>query len=78
MACEAPGPLVAVSAVIANMPVPVDVSATCRPDSGMPMLVIDATDDPLIPWSTVKGKANRDVSTAALSWAFFRQFPPMR
>jgi polyhydroxybutyrate depolymerase len=49
MACTSPRTFAAVSAVIANMPV--DVAATCRPDSGVPMLVINATDDPLIPWN---------------------------
>jgi polyhydroxybutyrate depolymerase len=47
-ACESPRTFAAVGAVIASMPV--GVAATCNPGKGVPMIVINATNDPLIPW----------------------------
>jgi polyhydroxybutyrate depolymerase len=47
-ACSSDGTFAAVGAVLASMPV--DVAATCKPAGGVPMMVINATDDPLIPW----------------------------
>lgn len=49
MACEAPGAFAAIGAVIANMPV--GVAATCDPGKPVPLIVINATDDPIIPWN---------------------------
>ena len=48
-ACEAAETFAAVGVVIANMPV--DVARTCKPHRGMPIIVINATDDPLMPWN---------------------------
>jgi polyhydroxybutyrate depolymerase len=66
MACEAAGPFAAVSAVIANMPV--DVAATCRPAKPVPMLVINATNDPVMPWDGGalgrRGRQGAVISTA--------------
>lgn len=47
VACEAPGLFSAYAAVIANMPV--RVAETCQ-GGGAPMLIINSTQDPIVPW----------------------------
>jgi polyhydroxybutyrate depolymerase len=48
MACEAPGLFAAYAAIIAN--VPVNVAENCRKDGYAPMLIINSTEDPIVPW----------------------------
>ncbi len=48
IACEAPGVFAAYAAVIANMPE--RVAESCRRKGSAPMLIINATHDPVIPW----------------------------
>ncbi|NJM34665.1 MAG: prolyl oligopeptidase family serine peptidase [Rhodomicrobium sp.] len=55
VACEAPGVFAAYAAVIATMPV--HVSENCAEGKGAPMLIINSTDDPFIPWEG--GQAGR-------------------
>jgi polyhydroxybutyrate depolymerase len=47
-ACEAPGLFAAYAAVIANLPA--RVAERCAGRGSAPMLVINSTDDPVIPW----------------------------
>lgn len=49
VACEAPGVFAAYAAVIANMPERVAEDCPAR-GGGAPMLIINATDDPVVPW----------------------------
>ncbi len=48
VACEAPGIFAAYAAVIASMPV--NVADKCPRIGTAPILIINATDDPLVPW----------------------------
>ena len=48
MACEAPGAYAAYAAIIANMPA--GLARSCRPGRGVPMLIMNSTKDPMIPW----------------------------
>jgi polyhydroxybutyrate depolymerase len=48
VACEMPGVFAAYAAIIANMPA--DVAEDCRRGDGAPMLIINSTDDPVVPW----------------------------
>lgn len=48
MACEAPAIFTAYAAIIANMPI--RLAKSCRPGRGVPMLIMNATKDPLVPW----------------------------
>ena len=46
IACERPQMFAAVAAVVANLP----VAVSCRPPRPIPMLVMNGTEDPLMPW----------------------------
>ncbi|MGD8632915.1 MAG: PHB depolymerase family esterase [Anaerolineales bacterium] len=46
LACEAPGTFRAAAAVIASLPAALD----CEPSSSISIMVMNGTDDPLIPW----------------------------
>lgn len=48
MACEAPGLFAAYAAIIAN--VPRILAENCRNSGHAPMLIINSTDDPVVPW----------------------------
>ena len=48
MACDAPEVFAGFAAVIANMSV--SLAERCRPGRGVPMLIMNSTKDPLIPW----------------------------
>lgn len=48
VACEAPGIFAAFAAVLANIPEP--VADHCPEKGSAPFLIINATDDPIIPW----------------------------
>jgi polyhydroxybutyrate depolymerase len=48
MACEAAGEIVGIAAVTATMPA--EIGTRCRPARPVPMLVINGTDDPLVPY----------------------------
>jgi polyhydroxybutyrate depolymerase len=48
MACEAAGQIAGIAAVAATMPV--ETGARCRPARPVPVLVINGTDDPLVPY----------------------------
>jgi polyhydroxybutyrate depolymerase len=48
VACQAPGIFAAYAAVIANMPK--KLADDCRPGGGTPLIVINSTDDPVVPW----------------------------
>jgi polyhydroxybutyrate depolymerase len=73
IACEAPGIFAAYAAVIANLPS--GLSEDCRLRSGAPFLIINSTDDPVIPWEG--GDINRwsrdEVLSTADTVAFWRQ-----
>ncbi len=49
LACEASGRFAAYAAVIANLPA--DLAPQCAPTAPVPMLLINATDDAVMPWS---------------------------
>jgi polyhydroxybutyrate depolymerase len=48
MACDAPQLFDGIAPIIANLPS--DIADTCRPRRPTPMLIINGTDDPLVPW----------------------------
>jgi polyhydroxybutyrate depolymerase len=48
MACEAAGEIVGIAAVTATMPA--EIGTRCRPARPVPVLVINGTDDPLVPY----------------------------
>lgn len=48
VACQAPGIFAAYAAVIANMPK--ELVDKCRPGGGTPLIVINSTDDPIVPY----------------------------
>lgn len=48
LACEAPGVFAAYAAIIAN--VPINVAEGCRKSGHAPMLIINSTQDPIVPW----------------------------
>lgn len=48
MACEAAGQIVGIAAVTATMPA--EIGTRCRPARPVPVLVINGTDDPLVPY----------------------------
>ncbi len=52
MACERPQKYAAMAAVIATITEP--VSRHCARPQPMPMLILDATDDTLVPWAGIK------------------------
>jgi polyhydroxybutyrate depolymerase len=47
MACESSGRIAGAAAVIANLPADLD----CQPSAPVPILLMNGTDDPLMPWS---------------------------
>ncbi len=47
LACERPSRFAAVAAVIGNLP----ASLSCAPDTPVPMLIMNGTADPLMPWA---------------------------
>jgi polyhydroxybutyrate depolymerase len=49
LACEASGRFAAYAAVIANLPA--DLEPRCAPSTPVPMLLISATDDAVMPWA---------------------------
>lgn len=49
VACQAPGIYAAYAAVIANMPK--KLADHCRPGVGTPFIVINSTEDPVVPWA---------------------------
>lgn len=55
MACEASEKITAIAAVIANMPV--DIVENCKPKSNISFLLMNGTEDPLIPWQGGEIKA---------------------
>jgi polyhydroxybutyrate depolymerase len=65
MACEAPGVFAAFAAIIANMSV--GLAKSCQPGRGVPMLIMNSTKDPMIPWGGgpmgFAGRYGRVVST---------------
>jgi polyhydroxybutyrate depolymerase len=65
MACEAPKTFTAYAAIIANMPA--NLIDKCRPQTGVPMLIMNSTKDPFIPWQGGRlgfaGRLGRVVST---------------
>lgn len=48
MGCEAGSKLAAIAPVIANMPA--NIVSTCRPGSPIPLLLMNGTQDPMVPW----------------------------
>lgn len=48
MACEAAGEISAAAAVVGSLPE--DLAPACRPSRPIPILMINGTDDPLVPW----------------------------
>jgi polyhydroxybutyrate depolymerase len=54
LACDAAGVFAAAAAVAANMSV--ELAPRCQPERIVPMLIMDGTDDPIMPW---KGGAVR-------------------
>jgi polyhydroxybutyrate depolymerase len=74
VACEAPGTFTAYAAIAANMPV--GLAERCRPGKGVPMLIMNSTRDPLIPWKGgplgFAGRHGRLISTEE-SVAFWKR-----
>lgn len=48
LGCEIGSKLAAIAPVIANMPA--NIVGTCKPDSPLPVLLMNGTTDPLVPW----------------------------
>lgn len=48
LGCKISSSLAAIAPVIAN--IPVNIVAMCKPDSPLPVLVMNGTKDPLVPW----------------------------
>ena len=48
LGCEITSTLAAITPVIANMPV--NIANDCKPDSPLPVLIMNGTKDPLVPW----------------------------
>jgi polyhydroxybutyrate depolymerase len=48
LGCEISGKLAAIAPVIAN--IPENIIGTCTPDAPLPVLLMNGTDDPLVPW----------------------------
>lgn len=63
IACERPQFFAAVAAVVANLP----VGLSCGPSRPVPMLVINGTDDPLMPWEGGKVRFGTQHLGAVLS-----------
>jgi len=65
LACEVPGAFAGYASIIANMPVP--VFDRCAPDRPAPMMVINGTDDRLVPYDGggigIRGRRGAVVST---------------
>jgi len=65
LACQVPGAFAGFASILANMPV--RVIDRCAPDRPVPMMVINATDDRLMPYDGggvgFRGRAGRVVST---------------
>ncbi len=74
MACDAPKTFTAYAAIIANMPV--NLTRSCHPQKGVPMLIMNSTKDPLIPWRGGRlgfaGRLGQVVSTEE-SMAFWQR-----
>ena len=74
VACEKPQAFAAYAAIIANMPA--NLVQKCRPRRGVPMLIMNSTKDPLIPWEGgqlgLGGRHGRVVSTEE-SLAFWQR-----
>ncbi|HZV20932.1 MAG TPA: PHB depolymerase family esterase [Hyphomicrobiales bacterium] len=49
MGCEAADLFAAIAPIIANMPA--DIAQSCKPSRPVPILLINATADPLVPWN---------------------------
>ena len=67
LGCEISDKLAAIAPVIAN--IPNNIIATCKPASPLPVLLMNGTDDPLVPWdggsvSLFKKTMGEVVSTA--------------
>jgi polyhydroxybutyrate depolymerase len=48
LGCEISDKLAAIAPVIAN--IPMNILGNCKPDSPLPVLLMNGTDDPLVPW----------------------------
>ena len=74
MACEAPEVFAAFAAIIANMSV--GLAQRCQPGKGVPMLIMNSTKDPMIPWQGgplgFAGRYGRVISTEE-SMEFWRR-----
>lgn len=74
VACEAPGVFAAYAAIVANMPV--RLLRNCEPGQGVPMLIMNATGDRIIPYHGgalgFAGRHGRVASTEA-SLDFWRR-----
>jgi polyhydroxybutyrate depolymerase len=67
LACDAPEQFAGFAPVIANLPE--DIAGSCQPRQARPMLIINGTEDPLVPWHGggvgFRGERGRVLSTAA-------------
>jgi polyhydroxybutyrate depolymerase len=48
LGCEISAKLTAIAPVIAN--IPKNIAGNCKPDKSLPILIMNGTDDPLVPW----------------------------
>ena len=75
LGCEISGKLAAIAPVIANMPE--NNIGTCRPDAPLPVLLMNGTADPLMPWGGGSvgflGKTMGRVASTADTVSFWRQ-----
>jgi polyhydroxybutyrate depolymerase len=75
LGCEISVKLAAIAPVIAN--IPVNIIATCKPDAPLPVLLMNGTEDPLVPWGGgsvgIFGKAMGEVVSTADTVSFWTQ-----
>lgn len=76
MGCEASERLAAIAPVIANLPK--RLAPTCAPQAPLPMLLMNGTDDPLVPWNggfvTLFRKTAGEVISTSETIALWRRF----
>ena len=70
MACDAADAVMAVGSVIANMPQ--DLARHCRPSRPIPVMMISATEDPIMPWNG--GEIASSPSWAGPAASLFRRW----
>jgi polyhydroxybutyrate depolymerase len=72
LGCEISSKLAAIAPVIANMPE--NIVKNCKPDSPLPVLLMNGTEDPLVPWNGGSVKFFRREMGEVVSTAETMQF----